>query len=161
MCEIPHNIAGDSGMVHITPQQMLGMSYKSATFNETIPPNDRVNRLFREINGLTNLELQALRDRLLNHNRSVEPSGAEHAFDSNLNLKGVCVRVLSRREIDVLTLVATGYSRREIGASLAITPNTAAKHVSSIYRKLNISTIAEATRIALENGVIASNTPYR
>ena len=81
---------------------------------------------------------------------------------SKLNLNGICVRVLSRREIDVLTLVATGYSRKEIGESLDITSNTAAKHVSSIYRKLNISTIAEATRIALENGVIATNsTPYR
>lgn len=136
------------------------MSYKSAVFNETIPANDRVNRLFREINALSNRELQALRDRLKNqsHSASLDSTASP---DPTLSLSGMCVRVLSRREIDVLTLVATGYSRKEIGESLAITSNTAAKHVSSIYRKLNISTIAEATRIALENGVIASNTPYR
>lgn len=137
------------------------MSYKSAVFNETIPANDRVNRLFREINALSNRELQALRDRLKNQSHSASLESSTASPDPTLSLSGMCVRVLSRREIDVLTLVATGYSRKEIGESLAITSNTAAKHVSSIYRKLNISTIAEATRIALENGVIASNTPYR
>lgn len=137
------------------------MSYKSAVFNETIPPTDRVNRLYREINALSNRELQALRDRLNNHTFTAATSTKATIPESKLRLNGLCVRVLSRREIDVLTLVAAGYSRKEIGESLAITSNTAAKHVSSIYRKLNISTIAEATRIALENGVIASNTPYR
>lgn len=137
------------------------MSYKSAVFNETIPPNDRVNRLFNEINALSNREILALRDRLKHKDRNAVPAEAGRDPGLGLSLEGVCVRVLSRREIDVLTLVAAGYSRKEIGESLEITSNTAAKHVSSIYRKLNISTIAEATRIALENGVIASNTPYR
>lgn len=137
------------------------MSYKSVVFNETIPPNDRVNRLYREINGLSNRELQSLRDRLNSKVHAAHPTDQNFAQETKLNLNGMCVRVLSRRELDVLTLVATGYSRKEIGESLAITSNTAAKHVSSIYRKLNICTIAEATRIAMENGIIASNTPYR
>lgn len=135
------------------------MSYKSAVFNDIIPANDRVNRLSREINALSNRELLALRDQLNRHNNSAETRN--DIDNTNLGLKAMCVRVLSRREMDVLTLVATGYSRKEIGESLEITSNTAAKHVSSIYRKLNISSIAEATRIALENGVIATNTPYR
>lgn len=131
------------------------MSYKSAVYNNPIPTNDRVNRLFREINALSNQELQALRDRI---NSQYSDHTPHHSIptDSRLRLDGLCVRVLSRREIDVLTLVAAGYSRKEIGESLEITPNTAAKHVSSIYRKLNISSIAEATRIAIENGVVAS-----
>lgn len=137
------------------------MSYKSAVFNETIPPSDHVNRLYKEINALSNRELQALRDKLNHHTYTVSPSEHHIVPESKLSLTGMCIRVLSRREIDVLTLVSAGYSRKEIGESLDITSNTAAKHVSSIYRKLNISTIAEATRIALENGIIASNTPYR
>lgn len=136
------------------------MSYKSAVYNENNTPNDRVNRLYREINALSNQELQALRDRLNNTGQSGRKNSAQ-ANQSRLKLDGLCVRVLSRREIDVLTLVAAGYSRKEIGESLEITPNTAAKHVSSIYRKLNISTIAEATRIALENGVVAYNSTTR
>jgi len=136
------------------------MSYKSAVYSTQMPANDRVNRLFREINALSNQELQALRDRINAqtplHGKRLEPSS-----EAKLKLDGLCVRVLSRREIDVLTLVAAGYSRKEIGESLEITPNTAAKHVSSIYRKLNISSIAEATRIAIENGVVASGTALR
>ena len=61
---------------------------------------------------------------------------------------------LSNREIDVLTLIASGYSRREIGAALSITPNTASSHIANIYRKLNISTIAEATHSAIRHGVV-------
>jgi len=140
------------------------MSYKSGVFNDAIPANDRVNRLYREINDLSNRELLALRDRLKNNGSSSSPEKLmppNMPSTADLCLNGMCVRVLSRREIDVLTLVAAGYSRKEIGQSLEITSNTAAKHVSSIYRKLNISTIAEATRIALENGVVASNVSYR
>lgn len=61
---------------------------------------------------------------------------------------------LTKRESEVLTLVASGYSRREIGLALSISENTAACHISSIYRKLEISTIAEATRIAINFGAI-------
>jgi len=128
------------------------MSYKSSTFNRSVVPNDKVRRLYAEINALSNYELQALRDTL-----NADQLYRQKAVDQRLNIDNLCVRVLSRRELDVLTLVAAGYSRREIGETLEITPNTAAKHVSSIYRKLNISTIAEATRIALVNGVIAAN----
>jgi DNA-binding NarL/FixJ family response regulator len=128
------------------------MSYKSNTFKHNVVPNEKVARLHAEINALSNYELQALRD-TLNADQLYKQKTAEQ----RLNLDNLCVRVLSRRELDVLTLVAAGYSRREIGETLEITPNTAAKHVSSIYRKLNISTIAEATRIALVNGVIAAN----
>jgi len=145
------------------------MSYRNGTYSELSQANDRVNRLYREINDLSNRELQALRDRLNARERFASRRLSKTGSDTTaqtapghggLRLDGLCVKVLSRREIDVLTLVATGYSRKEIGESLEITPNTAAKHVSSIYRKLNISTIAEATRIALENGVIEPNTPF-
>ena len=61
---------------------------------------------------------------------------------------------LTKRESEVLTLVASGYSRREIGLALSISENTAACHISSIYRKLEISTIAEATRFAISCGAV-------
>jgi len=140
------------------------MAYKSGVYANSPMANDRVNRLFAEINALSHHDLRALRDKLngctepdYDARRTAIPPNTE-TKEPTLRLDGLCVRVLSRRELDVLTLVAAGYSRKEIGESLAITSNTAAKHVSSIYRKLNISTIAEATRIAMENGVIASNT---
>jgi len=55
---------------------------------------------------------------------------------------------LSSREIDVLTLVANGYTRREIAHVLGIAMNTAARHISNIYQKIGVSSVAEATQYA-------------
>jgi len=64
------------------------------------------------------------------------------------------IATLTTRERQVLVLVANGYSRREIGETLCISFNTAASHIRNIYAKLEISTTAEATRIALDAGLI-------
>lgn len=61
---------------------------------------------------------------------------------------------LSKREHEVLVLVSNGYSRREIGESLEISVNTAARHISNIYRKLGVTSVAEATRYALEHSTV-------
>lgn len=63
------------------------------------------------------------------------------------------VEQLTDREKEVLVLVASGYNRKEIGRSLGISACTAAKHISNIYRKLGVSTIAEATRVALVENI--------
>lgn len=55
---------------------------------------------------------------------------------------------LSEREIEVLTLLSSGYTRKNIGVSLGISANTAARHISNIYRKLGVSTAVEATQYA-------------
>lgn len=62
--------------------------------------------------------------------------------------------VLSDRESEVLLLIANGYTRREIGCSLGISMNTAARHIANIYRKLDISSVAEATIYAYRNAMI-------
>lgn len=73
--------------------------------------------------------------------------------DNDVDCTGVSM--LTGRESDVLTLIASGYTRREIGATLMISGNTAATHISAIYRKLDIGSIAEATHIAIRCGVVA------
>ena len=60
---------------------------------------------------------------------------------------------LSRREKQVLILITHGYTRREIGASLNISLNTASRHIANIYRKLDVSTVAEAVRWAFAAGL--------
>ncbi len=62
---------------------------------------------------------------------------------------------LTNREKEVLVLIAHGYCRREIASSLHISRNTAARHISNIYSKLDINTVAEATRIAIANRLTA------
>jgi len=61
---------------------------------------------------------------------------------------------LTSREQQVLALIADGYTRREVGDTLKISHNTASCHVSHIYEKLQISTIAEATRAAIQLGIL-------
>jgi DNA-binding CsgD family transcriptional regulator len=63
---------------------------------------------------------------------------------------------LSRREMDVLRLVAVGRTSREIGEALFISPRTVEMHVQSILGKLDCRSRAEATRKASELGLLQS-----
>jgi DNA-binding CsgD family transcriptional regulator len=60
---------------------------------------------------------------------------------------------LSRREREVLTLVATGRTNRAIAAELVISEKTVARHVSNIFTKLGLSSRAEATAYAYKHGL--------
>lgn len=64
------------------------------------------------------------------------------------------LELLTRRERDVLLLVAEGRTNKEIGAQLAISPRTVETHRESIVRKLEIRSIAGLTRFAIESGLI-------
>jgi DNA-binding CsgD family transcriptional regulator/tetratricopeptide (TPR) repeat protein len=55
---------------------------------------------------------------------------------------------LTPREAEVLTLVARGYTNREIAAALVISVKTASVHVSHILRKLDAPNRLEAATIA-------------
>jgi DNA-binding CsgD family transcriptional regulator len=55
---------------------------------------------------------------------------------------------LSAREVEILRLIATGRSNREIAADLAISPRTTERHITNIYTKLNATTRAEAIAFA-------------
>jgi two-component system response regulator DesR len=55
---------------------------------------------------------------------------------------------LSEREQEVLSLIATGSTNKEIAAHLHLSPHTVKEHTSAIYRKLGVRNRAEATRQA-------------
>lgn len=61
---------------------------------------------------------------------------------------------LSRRERDVLRLLAEGQSNKEIASKLRITERTAKFHVTSIYNKLGAANRAQAVAIAAEKRLI-------
>jgi DNA-binding CsgD family transcriptional regulator len=58
---------------------------------------------------------------------------------------------LTRREVDVLRLVALGRSNKEIAADLVISEHTVARHVSNILRKLDAPSRAAAAAYAHRN----------
>jgi len=55
---------------------------------------------------------------------------------------------LSEREQEVLSLIATGSTNKEIARRLHLSPHTVKEHTSAIYRKLGVRNRAEATRQA-------------
>src|SRR6202000_2570292 len=54
---------------------------------------------------------------------------------------------LSEREQEVLSLIATGSTNKEIAGQLHLSPHTVKEHTSAIYRKLGGRNRAEATPI--------------
>jgi DNA-binding CsgD family transcriptional regulator len=60
---------------------------------------------------------------------------------------------LTRREAEVLALVAAGRTSRQIGQELFITPKTAGVHVSRILAKLGVAGRGEAAAVAHRLGL--------
>ncbi len=60
---------------------------------------------------------------------------------------------LSKREHDVLELLALGLSNQEIANSLTISERTARKHVSNILDKLHVSNRTQAALFAVHRGI--------
>jgi DNA-binding CsgD family transcriptional regulator len=60
---------------------------------------------------------------------------------------------LSKRELEVLALIAEGRSNPEIGRRLFITRKTVAVHVSNILTKLGVSGRVEAAAAAIRLGI--------
>ena len=61
---------------------------------------------------------------------------------------------LTRRELQVLRLVAAGSSNREIGRSLVISEHTVARHLQNIFAKLGVSSRTAAGAFAFEHGLL-------
>ena len=61
---------------------------------------------------------------------------------------------LTRREQEVLALIATGRSNRAIGQELFISEKTVARHVSNIFAKLGLSSRAAATAFAYRHDLL-------
>jgi DNA-binding CsgD family transcriptional regulator len=64
-------------------------------------------------------------------------------------------RGLTRREVEVVRLVATGLTNREIARELFLSPRTVEMHVQSILAKLDCRSRADAARRASELGLLA------
>ena len=57
------------------------------------------------------------------------------------------------REVEVLRLVAAGWTNDRIAAQLFLRPRTVQTQLTTVYRTLNVANRAEAVRAALEVGL--------
>jgi LuxR family transcriptional regulator, maltose regulon positive regulatory protein len=61
---------------------------------------------------------------------------------------------LTKRELEILRILPTRLSQREIGRRLFVSYNTVHSHIRSIYRKLGVSSRVDAVKRAREQGLL-------
>jgi HD-GYP domain-containing protein (c-di-GMP phosphodiesterase class II) len=61
---------------------------------------------------------------------------------------------LTQREVEVLRLLARGFSNKNIAEQLVISPKTVANHVEHIYTKIDAATRAQASLFAMQHGLL-------
>jgi DNA-binding NarL/FixJ family response regulator len=62
---------------------------------------------------------------------------------------------LTRRELEILQLVAEGHSNAKLAKQLWVTEQTIKFHLSNVYRKLDVSNRTEAARWAQLHGLLS------
>jgi DNA-binding NarL/FixJ family response regulator len=60
---------------------------------------------------------------------------------------------LTRREAEVLALLAVGESNLEISTQLVLSLRTVERHITNVYHKLGVRNRAEATAYAVKHGL--------
>ena len=83
----------------------------------------------------------------------VHADAVEKQLDLMQSSKSIQTK-LTRREMEVLSLVAAGKSNPEIAEALFITRDTARTHVTNIFRKLDVGSRAGAVDYAHRNGLL-------
>jgi LuxR family maltose regulon positive regulatory protein len=61
---------------------------------------------------------------------------------------------LTKREMEILRMLPTRLSQREIGRRLFVSYNTVHSHMRSIYRKLGVSSRVDAVARARDEGLL-------
>ncbi len=74
--------------------------------------------------------------------------------EARLTKEQPLVEPLSTRELEVLQMIANGYSNQEIAESLIVSLNTVKKHTSNIYGKLGVSKRTQAVARAQRLGIL-------
>ncbi|MEN4042646.1 MAG: response regulator transcription factor [Anaerolineaceae bacterium] len=90
--------------------------------------------------------------------RYLSPPFSEHAIAAYMQKAQSMVtdpyETLSRREREVLHMVAAGYSNNDISSALSISPRTVEGHRSNIMHKLNLQSQADLIRFAIRRGIL-------
>ncbi len=67
------------------------------------------------------------------------------------------ISALSNREFDIFILLVEGYSTTEIAKNLSLTQKTVSNYLLKIKQKLDVSSVAEMVKLAINHGVDKQN----
>ena len=62
--------------------------------------------------------------------------------------------LLTKREREVIKLIAEGYKTREIAEYLSLSPKTVEKHRTNLMKKLDLHSVSAVTLYAIQNGLV-------
>jgi len=126
---------------------LLAQAYESASLRRTLRHERERMREFLDWLGARSSELTDAPVRLATMQRPSppplspsDPAPAVRGRDDRVVFEGL----LTRRELDVLRLLADGKSNKAIADALVISAGTVKFHVNSILRKLHVANRAEA-----------------
>ena len=128
------------------------------------PPQQVVGAMRRALEGEAPLNQEVAREvilRLMDGKREQQEKQDEagsHVSEApaRQRSKPASGGVLSPREVEVLRLVARGYSNQQIARELLISTSTTKNHLQRILAKLGATDRTQAVVIAIETGVLSS-----
>lgn len=97
----------------------------------------------RNVNKGSSYIYPTLATELVKEFNSVEENNIKKCREGNL----------TKREYEILMLIAEGLNNREIGESLFISEKTVKNHVSNIFKKINVSDRTQAAIYAYKNNI--------
>jgi predicted ATPase/DNA-binding CsgD family transcriptional regulator len=117
---------------------------------------DRDRQRLRAMMGDAAFEAEYAAGRTLDPAQVLVALGRTDAASGQLRapLSGEAASVLTRRELDVLTLVAQGLSNPDIARRLVLSEHTIHRHLANILRKLNLSSRAAAAAWGVRTGLV-------
>jgi DNA-binding NarL/FixJ family response regulator len=101
-------------------------------------------------------ELVKAVDDVLHHKKYVTPRMAERLQEDFIRDPDPDRLMLSKRQIEVLQLLAEGYTMKEAGAMLKITPRTIAFHKYQIMASYGLETNSEFVMFAIKHHIVES-----
>ncbi len=107
----------------------------------------------------TNAELVSAIRNVFQGKRYLSPGVSQTVIEGYLDARNISETksagdVLTKREREILKLIAEGYKNREIAEDLCISPKTVEKHRSNLMKKLDLHSASALTAYAIERGLV-------
>jgi DNA-binding CsgD family transcriptional regulator len=119
------------------------------------PRFERLTKSVRESLGEATFTREWEQGQKLSVAELITSGGTEHQADDGAKQADRSTGILSAREIEILRLVASGRSSKEIADAVFISPRTVTTHISNIFAKLDVHDRGAAIAQAYQRGILS------